>query len=613
MLALTRSFLAGLDRLLHHSAAVFGTASRSHYFRRTLFLGTTALLIAASALLPAGAALALLAVGVWCLAAVYWVWICNEHVRSRVAKKIDTTDPDSLPRLRDVALMTALVTPLVLLLLFDKCQRCFEPFAVRDEAGVVDWFWFVLDKTYLRALPDTLDLGIARLEGLHAGKIDYHAGGAGFGGRALVLFAWALLYAILLQGLLRWWQVRRDIDDAISGVALDPDMAVRLGRRACRPLLTAWQQPDLPAATRANMATALGRIGHERAIPALEAAAQDHAAPAEVRAASLLALGRIGGPDAARVLAAVLLDDDDVAAARAAAAEALGLLKDPAATPALLEKLRRVQAADRRKMDSPEVRKAVAAALGEHLTRRRAAAGDDPAADVERAVGLLLCGEGQRSLLQDAYLRVRNRAATAVGRLGDPRALAPLTALVQENENPKLLQAGAEALGRLLGTLPAAVRDGEEGQAAVKELVRRLKESENDSVQEAAVRGLGLARAMTETALLWDVLERSLRADVESMSQAATDALRAIDPEAVPRVARLVHQVGREQSQRRRLTVLNDAAPVEERLQAARELGEYRDRRGRQALKRTADNEAAPPDLREACRVALDAIRHRSG
>jgi len=609
MLAPLHRFLVGVDWALHRSAAAFGAASRNHYLRRSLFLGTTALLFVAAWLLPAGTALALLAVGVWCLAAVYWVWICNEHVRSRVAKKIDTTDPDSLPRLRDVALMTALVTPLVLLVLFDKCQHCFAPFAVQGEPALADWFWFVLDKTYLRALPDTLDLGIARLEGIHAGRIDYHAGGAGFGGRALVLFAWALLYAILLQGLLRWWQVRRDIDDAISGVALDPDMAVRLGRRACRPLLTAWQEPDLPAATRANMATALGRIGHERAIPALEAAAQDHAAPAEVRAAALVALGQIGGPAAARVLAAVLLDDDDVAAARAAAAEALGLLKDPAATPPLLEKLRRVQAADRRKMDAPDVRKAVAAALGEHLTRRRAA-GDDASADVERAVGLILSGEGQRSLLQDAYLRVRNRAATAVGRLGDPRAVAPLTDLVKDNENPKLLQAGAEALGRLLGSVPAAVRDGPEGQAAVAELRRRLEDSENDSVQEAAVRGLGLARATSVADLLWDVLDRSLRADVEGMSQAATDALLAIDPEAVPRVARLVHQAGREQSQRRRLTVLNDAAPAEERLQAARELGEYRDRRGRQALKRTADNEAATPELREACRAALDQIRN---
>lgn len=609
MQVLFRRLFTGMDSLLYPSSALLGAHFRNKHRRRWLFITVNLTLWLAALWAPPTVGLLLLCLNLWLLVAAYWTWFWNEDLRSRIAKKIDRTPPDSFPRMDYLGLMTGMATVIVLILLFEKVQQCLGWFAVQEPTSHWDWFWFVLDKTYLRVLPDTLDLWIARVEDIHKGRVDYPEGRAGWPGRTLVLFAYALLYTILIQGLLRWWQVRRDISDAIAGVEEDPDMAVRLGKRATRPLLAAWKESDIPLVKRANMARALGCIGDARAIPVLEEAACDLHGPPEVRTACLHALGQIGDPSATAILGAVLLNDDDTASARAAAATGLGFLRDPAATAPLMEKLRRVQLANRRWMDTPSVRKAVVEALGEHLVRRQAQPGDDPSADIDRAVGLILCGEGQRSLLQDAYLRVRNRAATTISRLADVRGLIPLTQLVVENENPKLLQAATEGLGRLLGSLSEAIRQSTAGEEAVQTLLRTLNQSENDSVQESVVRGLGLARATVAVDLLWRILDESLRSDEESMAQTAAAALRNIDLAHAERIAVLEHQVSRRESQRRRLTVLGDMHSLEDRLKAARELGEFRDRRGTQALKQAVANEAFPQELREACKAALAEIR----
>ncbi len=300
MQALFRRLYAGIHAVLYPCSAVLGAHHRHRLPRRSLFVGVNLLLWGASLYAPPGIALLLLSINLWLLIATYWTWFWNEDLRSRIAKKIDRTPPDSFPRMDYLGLLTGMATVIVLILLFEKAQLCFALFAVQEPTGYWDWFWFVLDKTYLRVLPDTLDLWIARVEDIHKGRIDYPPGREGWAGRTLVLFAYALLYTILIQGLLRWWQVRRDISDAIAGVEEDPDMAVRLGKRATRPLLAAWQEEEVSPAKRANMARALGSIGDARAIPVLEEAARNPHNLPEVRTACLFALGQIGKGNAAR-------------------------------------------------------------------------------------------------------------------------------------------------------------------------------------------------------------------------------------------------------------------------------------------------------------------------
>src|SRR5262249_5368035 len=104
---------------------------------------------------------------------------------------------------------------------------------------------------------------------------------------------------------------------------------------------------------------------------------------------------------------------------------------------------------------------------------------------------------------------------------------------------------------------------------------------------------------------LWPVLETAMRRDQEGLSSALAEAIMGLDRCHEQALGELRSRFGREASQCRRLAVLNDALDVGERKQAAGEIGELGDRRGREALERVRDREDTPEDLREACRQAL--------
>jgi len=608
MWAMLAKWQARFDRWQLDSASLLGASLHAKWPRRCVFALVVFSTVFGSLFMPAWAGLLVLTVDLWLLGAVYWTWGCNEIQRGRIAKKIDSSDPDALPRMQDLALMTAVATPVVLILLFDRLQSCFGLFLLRAAPSFADWLYFLLDKTYLRALPDYLEMGITRIEDIHKGRVDYLSGTSGIAGKVLVTVAYLILYWILLQGLLRVWQLQRDLSEGVEGVALDPDMAVRLGHRAVPLLLAVWEREEVTPPVRANIATALGRIGDPTALPVLEKASREPTCAAVVREAVLLALGDLDHVESVRILEAVLLDGETSAGARAAAAEGLGRLSSPAAGEPLLAKLRQMQDARLRFRDTPAVRKEVVEALGNHLGARRTIPGGVSADLLAEVVSLILSESPDRNLLRDEYLRVRNRSATALSQLGDARAIGPLTALLSENDNPKLLQAGAEALGRLLGSLPEGVRGTEAGQEAIAELVRLLVQSRNESVRESAARGLGLALASSAQAVLWAEYERALREDEEGIATATGLALVRISPENRRKVAERDDRLGREGSQRRRERMQDERRPLAERVQAARELGEIRDRRSRQMLQRIADDADEPEALRSACREALQQV-----
>ena len=115
---------------------------------------------------PRRAGRRLVAAGVLLLA-----WGANEK-QPRPDRQEDRPHP-SRPAARSARrrpLLTALAVPCFLPLLLAKAQDCFGLFLPRGQPGPLAWLWFLLDKTYLRALPDAVDLGFARLqEGCTAG------------------------------------------------------------------------------------------------------------------------------------------------------------------------------------------------------------------------------------------------------------------------------------------------------------------------------------------------------------------------------------------------------------------------------------------------------------
>lgn len=612
-----RSFsspLVGYAAIRDHSAALLGACFHDSRQRRTRFFASGLVLFITAALLPPTYALTVLAFILWLLLSVSLAWGANEKQRGRIAKKIDNTPPDSLPDLRDLALLTALALLCFLPLLLKKAQDTFGLFRLGEQPGPLAWLWFLLDKTYLRAWPDAIELGFTRFERLHEVGIDYHPGQPGYAGRGLVMFAYTLLYLVLVQGLLRLWQIYRDIKEGVMGVDNDPDMAVRIGRRAVKPLLAAWQKRDVSAATRANILTALGRIGDPAALAVLRSAAIHHDEP-EVRTAGLRSLKSRDTDDTVVLLDKVLRNRAETAAVRATAAATLGQLTCPAAAEPLLLKLAEIHSIERRYHEDANVRKEVVRAIGNHLGGRRQR-GEEVGDLIDRAVRHLLADKNNTSLLEDVYLRVRNKTAGALAQLGDARGVVPLVERLcdPQFQNAKLVKDTILALGGLLATLQkdAKAVDAQSKDAAVAELVRQLKASPNDTVRKAAAEALGLCKAVAVKDVLIEAFKAALQSGQEELARALKQAAADIDPEEDSRLTDLEKRTGTLWSQRRRQTLLDDERDVSVRLQAAQELGEYRDVRGLKALRMVAGSATVPPELRAACLQSIQLIAPQS-
>src|SRR5262249_59473171 len=83
-------------------------------------------------------------------------------------------------------------------------------------------------------------------------------------GRHLVLLSRLTFDYILIQGVLRLLAIRATIGEAVAAVKADPEMAVRLGRRAIKPPLEKLHDPDKAALGAA--ANALMQLGDTQAI-----------------------------------------------------------------------------------------------------------------------------------------------------------------------------------------------------------------------------------------------------------------------------------------------------------------------------------------------------------
>jgi hypothetical protein len=250
-----RGVLRGLDRAFSWLAVPFGAWVRDPGRRYTLLLGTFTLIYVLGSLSVRYLPLAALGFGYLGVLAIGRAWVLNEKERTAIAKKLKDGNPDAMPDLRWTALVAALQLLLLFPLLFQQMQWHFHLYRVEGSATFADWFWFAIDKTYLKALPDW-----SILYGVHISAIDFDAPW----GRHLVLLSRLTFDYILIQGVLRLLAIRATIGEAVAAVKADPEMAVRLGRRAIGPLLEKLHDPD--KAVRGGAANALTQLGDSQAI-----------------------------------------------------------------------------------------------------------------------------------------------------------------------------------------------------------------------------------------------------------------------------------------------------------------------------------------------------------
>src|SRR5262245_31670346 len=116
------------DRGLVALAALFGVTMPTPGRRFAVFLGVYAALYLL-ALLPVPAlSLAGLVLAYLGVVAVGRAWVANEKRRADIAKKLDNTDPDSLPDLRWLALVSALQLAILFPLLYYRLHEQFDLF-----------------------------------------------------------------------------------------------------------------------------------------------------------------------------------------------------------------------------------------------------------------------------------------------------------------------------------------------------------------------------------------------------------------------------------------------------------------------------------------------------
>jgi hypothetical protein len=256
-----QSVLAWMDRGWVWLATPFGVRVTSPLLRYPILLGVFGLLCGLGALSVPTVPLVALGAGYVGVLAINRAWVANEKKRAAIAKKLEHGDPNDLPDLRGTALVAALFLFLLFPLLFWQLHRNYGLFEVHEDATLWSWFWFAIDKTYLKALPDW-----TVLYGIHITAIEV----VSRWGRHFVFLSRLTFDYLLIQGLLRLWAIRTTVREAVAAVKTDPDMAVRLGKRAVVPLLRKLQDAD--PKVRGAVASALVQLGDARAADAIHKA-----------------------------------------------------------------------------------------------------------------------------------------------------------------------------------------------------------------------------------------------------------------------------------------------------------------------------------------------------
>ena len=253
-----------LDRALCSFAIPFGVLIADPRKRYSIMLSAFALIYVLGALPIRYLPLIPLAIGYVGVLAIGRAWVLNEKERAAIAKKLKDADPDAMPDLRWTALVSALQLLVLFPLIYMQVQRSFELYKVSQEHTFLDWVWFSLDKTYLKALPDW-----TTLYGFHHSSIDFDSAW----GRHLVLLSRLTFDWILIQGALRIFAIRSTINEAVAAIKADPDMAVRVGKRAIPALIDKLSDPD--RAVRGAAANALMQLGDEHGIQQISEAARN--------------------------------------------------------------------------------------------------------------------------------------------------------------------------------------------------------------------------------------------------------------------------------------------------------------------------------------------------
>jgi len=232
---------------------------------------------------------------------------------------------------------------------------------------------------------------------------------------------------------------------------------------------------------RSDAAHALGKLGDERAVPALAEALRDQ--DEYVRKSAVMALRRIGGPRAMEAMRAALADRSEQVCLQAV--KGLGELRDAGAVETLIKVLARrerslVSAATEALVRiGPDAVAPLMEAFKDRYLRRR----------IGTQVWRILTDMGPRTIepllqvLGDDNYYVRLTAMTILGRIGDRRVVGPI--LQTFLSDPRLQETAVGTIGRLEERGVLVPPPGDRDALLPAEVLQALSQEDRDGVLAA--------------------------------------------------------------------------------------------------------------------------------
>ena len=251
--------LRAIDRGLIALGHNLGSRIQSDGIRDLVILSGYAGIYLLVLIAPSAIALPLLWLAWFGVIAHSRVWVANETQRRDIARGLSDLDPDSLPDLRRTAFISAIQLLVIIPLLFDRTDRLFGIGGTTGEENIEQWMLFSIDLLF-RSLLDWAEVYEVSLSSVKPTSM---------WARHMIMLQLLTIDFLLVQAIIRLVETRRMADEGVRGVSKDPEHAVRLGRRATKPLIRALYDVEMDDAARSSIAVALGRIGDVRAAPPL--------------------------------------------------------------------------------------------------------------------------------------------------------------------------------------------------------------------------------------------------------------------------------------------------------------------------------------------------------
>ncbi|MEE2758631.1 MAG: HEAT repeat domain-containing protein [Candidatus Thermoplasmatota archaeon] len=388
-----------------------------------VLLFSFAIIHSAAFLTSAEVAWILLWLGYFGVIGVGRAWVANEKQRTAIARKLSDADPDELPDLRLGALLSALQLFIIIPLLMRSSHSIFDLYAVPNGATLSDWLLLGVDLLFRSALD------WSEVYGIQLSSIELES----MGGRHLFMVLLLTIDFILIQGLLRVFEIRRTITEGVAATVRDPEMAYRLGKRAVPSLLQMLEDQSISKEQCRNVIEALAVLREASACDLIIQRFTDD----DLRVTAIAAAVAIG--DTTPLIQSM---NSESKSTRDGSVTALRKIADPSTIPALVGSLQGSDSEGRE-----QIIRALSAigtpsqlhlrhALGDPSTQVKLAALQGLKLDKSQSLMLLLI-----EMSKDDDADIRLAVVDAMQRFSDGRVVAPLARALEDSDERVARQA----------------------------------------------------------------------------------------------------------------------------------------------------------------------------